>query len=218
MKKNNTTNVVEVINKCLYLHGQIHHKSIKKPNPKNMITDILITDRQAIKSILKEAIIEAITVGAVLFYDLYTDPARDIDFDIERITDFEGETGPYLQYAHTRCLSIIKKAHQNPLIPKIITYQEKWVPLLKAPEELSLIKTLGQLSMHLEKTLKYSKASQLAHFLIEVARVFGRFYRECHVLTPDLELTQARLMLVEATRRVLARGLTLLGIPLPKWM
>jgi hypothetical protein len=64
----------------------------------------------------------------------------------------------------------------------------------------------------------YAKASQLAHFLIEVTKAFGAFYRECHVLGDDRELTQARLMLVESTRRVLAQGLTLLGIPLPERM
>ena len=54
-----------------------------------------------------DAIAEAVGVGAVVFFDLSTDPVRDVELDLDRVTDFEGETGPYLQYAHTRCLSIL---------------------------------------------------------------------------------------------------------------
>jgi arginyl-tRNA synthetase len=159
-----------------------------------------------------EDVAEAVAIGAVVFHDLHTDPARDIEFDLERVVDFEGETGPYLQYAHTRCLSILRKGDRE------VRYDATIVAKLQAPEELMLLKTLGQLPLHLERTLSFAKASQLAHYLIDVTKAFGAFYRECHVLGPDAELTGARLMLVEATRRVLARGLALLGIPLPERM
>ena len=66
--------------------------------------------------------------------------------------------------------------------------------------------------------MSFSKASQLAHFLIDATKAFGAFYRECHVLGEAPDLTRARLMLVEATRRVLAQGLRLIGIPLPQKM
>ena len=77
-----------------------------------------------------------------------------------------------------------------------------------------MVKMLGQLPMHLERTLTHAKASQLANYLIDVTKAFGGFYRECRVLSEDAELSRARLMLVEATRRILAQGLGLLGIPL----
>jgi arginyl-tRNA synthetase len=163
-----------------------------------------------------EAIAEAVGLGAVVFHDLHTDPARDIEFDVERVVDFEGETGPYLQYAHTRCLSILRKAAEGGYTK--ISFDEAVLTKLVAPQELALVKTLGQLPLHLERTLAHAKASQLAHYLIDVVHAFGVFYRECHVLGDDRELTRARLMLVEATRRVLARGLGLLGIPLPERM
>ncbi|HUP58364.1 MAG TPA: DALR anticodon-binding domain-containing protein, partial [Bdellovibrionota bacterium] len=72
--------------------------------------------------------------------------------------------------------------------------------------------------LHLERTLSFAKASQLAHYLIDVTKVYGAFYRECRVLGEDAELSKARLMLVEATRRILAQGMGLLGIPLPERM
>ncbi|MBI2712503.1 MAG: arginine--tRNA ligase [Bdellovibrio sp.] len=163
---------------------------------------------------------EKVAMGAVVFADLHSDPARDVEFDLDRVVDFEGETGPYLQYAHTRCKSILRKAQEAGVVSSMndVVFQEKWVDLLVKQEELRLIKVLGQFPLHLERTLGFSKASQLAHYLIDVTKVFGAFYRECQVLGDSAELTQARLMLVEATRRVLARGLGLLGIPLPEKM
>ena len=165
-------------------------------------------------------IAEAVAIGAVVFHDLATDPARDVDFDLEKVVDFEGETGPYLQYAHTRCLSILRKARETGKAPADdLVISDKILARLGKPEELALVKTLGQLPTHLERTLTFAKASQLANYLIDVAKVFGGFYRECKVLDDsDLELTQARLLLVESTRLILARGLSLLGIPLPERM
>ncbi len=163
-----------------------------------------------------ESVAEAVALGALVFHDLHTDPVRDVEFDLERAVDFEGETGPYLQYAHTRCLSILRKASEagHPGV----AFDERLLPKLTAPEELALVKTLGQLPIHLERSLVFAKASQLAHYLIDVTKAFGTFYRECHVLGEDQELTRARLMLVEATRRVLAQGMRLLGIPRPERM
>ncbi|MGK5083328.1 arginine--tRNA ligase [Bdellovibrionota bacterium FG-1] len=162
-------------------------------------------------------ITEAVAIGAVVFHDLSTDPARDVEFDVERVVDFEGETGPYLQYAHTRCLSILRKARETGVFPTTL-FSERAVERLQKPEEIALVKILGQFPLHLERSLTLAKASQLAHYLIDVTKAFGAFYRECHVLGEELELTQARLMLVEATRRILAQGLTLMLIPLPERM
>lgn len=163
-----------------------------------------------------EEIVEKVSIAAIIFHDLHADPARDVDFDVERVVDFEGETGPYLQYAHTRCLSILRKAkeQETPLPP----FRSELLSQLKTGEEIRLVKTLGQFPLHLERTLTHRKASQLAHFLVDVVKAYGEFYRECHVLGQEKSLTEARLLLVEATRRVLAQGLYLLGIPLPERM
>ncbi len=165
-----------------------------------------------------EEISEKIAVGALLFFDLHTDPTKDVEFDVERVVDFEGETGPYLQYAHTRCQSILRKAKESGELKAPICFHPELISLLKAPEEINLVKILGRFPLHLERALEFSKASQLAHYLIDLTRVYGAFYRECHVLGQAEKLTQARLMLVESTRRILTHGLSLLGIPLPERM
>ncbi len=169
-------------------------------------------------------IVEKVSIAAIVFHDLAADPGRDVDFDVERVADFEGETGPYLQYAHTRCLSILRKAAEagTPLPSRTASTAEavvgKAVPLLRKDEEVRLVKTLGRFPIHLERTLEHRKASQLANYLIDLVKAYGEFYRECHVLGQARELTEARLLLVEATRRILAQGLHLLGIPLPERM
>ena len=99
-----------------------------------------------------------------------------------------------------------------------VFFDERLVPQLKTSEEIQLVKTLGHFPLHLERTLQHGKASALAHYLIDVTKSFGAFYRECQVLTADRDLTHARLMLVESTRRILAQGLKLIGIPLPHRM
>lgn len=159
---------------------------------------------------------EKIALGAILFNDLSSDPTKDVEFDLESMLDFEGETGPYLQYAHTRCLSILRKAEtERGLKPQFSANQAMH---MTKDEELMLLRTLGHFSLHLERTLTHCKPSHLCTYLIQIVKDFGAFYRECHVLSDDKDLTQARLMLVDATRRVLGRGLSLLGIPLPEKM
>jgi arginyl-tRNA synthetase len=198
----------------------------------NFVTleDVLELAKDRVREILKgrenlalsgealETMAEQVAVGAVLFHDLYSDPARDVEFDVDRVVDFEGETGPYLQYAHTRCLSILRKARESGELLGEVVFRPEWASVLGENEEIALLKSLGQFGLHLERSLTHAKASQLAHYLIDVTRAFGSFYRECKVLGEAEERTGARLMLVEATRRILGRGLGLLGIPLPERM
>jgi len=97
-------------------------------------------------------------------------------------------------------------------------FNKELLAFLKTEEELNLVKTLGQFPMSLERSLQNAKASNLCQYLIDVTKAFGTFYRACHVLGQEKEVTRARLLLVESTRRVLGRGLSLLGIPLPSKM
>ncbi len=165
-----------------------------------------------------ERIADQVAIGALVFADLSTDPAKDLDFDIDRVISFEGETGPYLQYAHTRCLSILRKSGEA-----IGTIAKTPLSVLRSklesPEETRLLGTLARFEEHLDRTLELRKPSQLTTYLIDLVRDFGHFYRECKVMnTGDAELTLARLSLVLATKTVLGSGLDLLGIPKPEKM
>src|SRR5690606_4288931 len=132
---------------------------------------------------LLEDTVEKVAVGAVVFNDLSTDPARDVDFDLERVLDFDGETGPYLQYAHTRCLSILRKARASgELKTETPVFHSDLVSQLQKEEEIALVRKLGQFPLALERVLTHSKANQLTEYLIDVTKNFNTFYRECRVL------------------------------------
>lgn len=165
-----------------------------------------------------ETMAEQVAIGAVIFHDLHSDPARDVEFDVDRVVDFEGETGPYLQYAQTRCLSILRKARETGELSGDVEFSAAFIAALSKDEEFALLKQLGQFGLHLERSLTHGKASQLAHYLIDVTQAFGSFYRECKVLGEGAQTTGARLMLVEATRRILGQGMALLGVPAPERM
>jgi arginyl-tRNA synthetase len=160
-------------------------------------------------------IAEQVAVGALVFADLSTDPTKDLEFDVDRVISFEGETGPYLQYAHTRCLSILKKAGAiAPAKP-----ERSALDPIRSREEIDLIRTLGRFAEALDRTLDQRKPSQLTSYLLDLCKDFGQFYRECKVMNPDEPaLTSARLALVEATKAVLGLGMDLLGIPKPERM
>jgi arginyl-tRNA synthetase len=199
----------------------------------NFVTleEVLTMAEERVREILKgrelqsenpEEIISKVALGALVFHDLHSDPVRDVEFDLDRVIDFEGETGPYLQYAHTRCTSLLEKAEAklkklpDPKDPAILT--KVTTVLGSNPHERALLSTLSRFEDSLERTLKHVKASHLAQYLVELTKAFGVFYRECHVLTDDAEITQARVLLVQATQKTLHQGLTLLGIPLPSRM
>ncbi len=159
----------------------------------------------------KKEFSEIIGVGAIIFNDLSTDRIQDVNFDLKQVLDFDGETGPYIQYAHTRCLSILKNA------PSVKTDNLLKASLLKleAKEEIHLLKKLARFPLVLDSVLEHSKPSLLAHFLIDITKAFNLFYRTHKVLTDDSLTTQARLALVLATQKTLKKGLFLLGIKTP---
>lgn len=174
--------------------------------------------RPALSETEIKTIAEQVAVGALVFADLSTDPTKDLDFDVDRVISFEGETGPYLQYAHTRCLSIIKKSGIDSAAIRKVDVKSV-AKLCTSQEEVFLVKMLGKFPMVLERTLESRKPSQLTTYLIDLTKDFGAFYRECKVMNPDhKELELARLSLVEATRSIMASGLDLLGIPKPEKM
>ncbi len=161
-------------------------------------------------------IADQVAIGALVFADLSTDPTKDLEFDIERVISFEGETGPYLQYAHTRCKSIVRKAEAESLLAP--PAPGDFVHLNSEPE-LFLIKQLLRMPIALDRVLTTRKPSGLASYLVDLVQDFNLFYRECKVLDAAApEQTRARLALVQATQKVLALGLDLLGIPKPERM
>jgi len=161
----------------------------------------------------KESAARVVGLGAVRFGDLSNDRIKNIEFDWEKALDFSGETAAYIQYAHARICSILRKAGTE-----YSGWDDSAASLLIKEEEVSLIKALALLPDKILASAENYRPSILARYLIDVAREFNRFYHNCPVLGSEDELKHGRLLLVNATRQVIANGLALLGIIAPEEM
>jgi arginyl-tRNA synthetase len=152
-------------------------------------------------------------IGAVKYADLSTDRVRDYVFDWERMLSFDGNTAPYLQYAHARICSIFRRAGIDRASVASTTLS------VVEPQERDLaLKILGFESAILDTLERYSP-HRLCTYLYELATAFTAFYEHCPVLKADDDAIRAsRLALCDLTARVMNRGLGLLGIDAPEQM
>jgi len=156
-------------------------------------------------------------IGAVIFSDLSVRRTRDVVFDWDRMLDFEGDTGPYVQYAHARLCSILRKAGQQ--VSEGVDFSR-----LSLPEEWVLLRHLERFPAAIRRAADENEPSVIAGYLLELCADFSSYYsagmREpaLRVLCPDEATRAARLLLVDAARHVIRKGLGLLGIAAPERM
>lgn len=155
------------------------------------------------------ATVRAVGVCALKFEMVFRDVNKPIIFDAEKVCDFEGDTGPYLQYTHARCNSILLKLDR-----KLDRLDEAGA--LTADAEYRVVRQLQGFPGVVEEVAKGYQISLIAKYALELAKLFNSFYHECRVVGDEKE--GARAQLVDATRAVLARCLDLLGIAAPKEM
>ena len=153
----------------------------------------------------KEEVAKKIEVGAVIFTYLKNSREKDIVFDWKEILSFDGETGPYVQYAYARAKSILRRAEG---ISKEVEYSK-----LSSKEEFELVKTLDNFKNQILLALDKLEPSIVTRYTIEVAKAFNKFYNAHSILNLEDEVLKAtRLKLVEASAQVIKNGLDLLGI------
>ncbi|MCB4985365.1 arginine--tRNA ligase [Streptococcus mutans] len=157
----------------------------------------------------KEAVAHAVGVGAIKFYDLKTDRTNGYDFDLEAMVSFEGETGPYVQYAHARIQSILRKADFQPQAAE--NYQ------LNDTESWEIIKLIQDFPNTIVKAADNFEPSLIARFAIHLAQSFNKYYAHTRILDDSPE-RDSRLALSYATATVLKEALTLLGVEAPNEM
>ncbi|MBC8500358.1 MAG: arginine--tRNA ligase [Nanoarchaeota archaeon] len=148
--------------------------------------------------------------GALKFFILKYEPAKDFVFNPKESISFEGETGPYIQYAHARISSILDKSKDKPIG---VDYSK-----LNSKEEQLLISKLAEYPKKVEEASNNYKPSLVSRYLLELAQNFNEFYHEHPILRTEPTLRGARIALILAIKRVLKNGLALLGIEAPEKM
>ena len=151
-------------------------------------------------------------IGAVIFNDLSNSRIKDEIFDWDIMLNFNGETGPYIQYMCVRTKSVLEKAGY---IPEL-----KDVDLSKLDDENSknLVNILYNFNQTLVNVTEKEEPSILSRYLISLAKEYSSFYNNCHILNEDKSLQDARLYLTYMVKTVLEKGLNLLGIQVPDKM
>ena len=159
----------------------------------------------------KEEVAKKVGIGAVIFNDLYNNRIKDVVFSWDRMLNFDGETGPYVQYAHARACSILKNAP---------TFTTEQIDYSKLDDETSMqvCKLLETFPEKLKDAAAKLEPYLLTRHLVAIAQAFNKFYHDNRILVDDEALKQARLSVVVAVKNVLATGLTLLGIDAPEQM
>lgn len=158
----------------------------------------------------KDGVARQIGVGAVVFFVLYNNRIKDIDFWWDRALNFEGETGPYVMYTHARCCSVLRKAGECDAQPDFAA--------LSDPEAQDVVRLIGQFPEVARQALSRSEPSLITRFSVDLAQAYNKFYYEHKVMVDDLGARKARILLTRATRDLLRNALYLIGIEAPERM
>ncbi len=160
----------------------------------------------------KEQEAQKIGIGAIIFNNLGTNIIKDQIFDWNTVLNFNGETGPYIQYVYVRTKSVLEKADYVPSLAQVD------FSLLTDKQSLQVISNLYQFGDILKTVVEKNEPSILARFLINLSQSYSNFYNENKIITQDKALTNARLYLTKSVGNVLKIGCNLLGIQMPNKM
>jgi arginyl-tRNA synthetase len=161
----------------------------------------------------RAAVARIVGIGAVKYADLSTDRIKDYVFDWDRMLSFDGNTAPYLQYAHARICSIFRRSGIDRASVRSVE------PLLGTPQERALALRLLAFDSAVWDTVERASPHRLCGYLYDLACDFTAFYEHCPVLkAADDGVRTSRLALCDLTARILERGLGLLGITAPEQM
>lgn len=160
----------------------------------------------------KDEVARKVGVGAVIFNDLANSRIKDEIFDWDTILNFQGETGPYIQYTYVRTKSVIEKAGGIPEISNVNT------ELLQDEYSIRLAKLIYEFEDILVQVTDKNEPSILSRYLIDAAKAYSNFYNENKIINDDKALQDARVYLTYSVGRILKTGAALLGIEMPDKM
>ena len=158
----------------------------------------------------KEEVARQVGIGAVIYTDLQNSRIKDIDFRWDRMLNFDGETGPYVQYTHTRCCSVLRKAEGCTAEPD---YRA-----LADDEAQALLRLLNRFPEAVEEARERNEPFMVTRHTTLIAQAYNKFYYEHRILDDDPAAAAARVMLTRAARDTIRTGLYLIGIEAPEKM
>ena len=185
------------------------------------LEDILNDSIEKVKKIIdeknanlenKDEIARKVGVGAIIFNDLANSRIKDEIFDWDMLLNFQGETGPYIQYIYVRTKGVLEKAGYVP------NFKDVDFSVIQEKEVIDIIKNIYGFSDVIKLAADKNEPSILSRYLIDLAQSFSNFYNEYKVITEDKKVQDARLYLTYAVGTVLKTGVELLGMEMPDKM
>ena len=158
----------------------------------------------------KDAAAKVVGIGSVIFFVLYNNRIKDIDFSWDRALNFDGETGPYVQYTHARSCSVLRKAGECDAQPD---YEA-----LSGVDAQNVIRILEQFPATVREAVDRNEPSMVTRYSVGLAQAFNKFYYESRILDDDMAARAAKLELTRAARQTIATALNLIGVEAPERM
>ena len=165
-----------------------------------------------------EEITSQVGIGAVVFNELSNNRIKDYTFKWDQILNFDGETGPYVQYTHARCASLLRKAGENIVAKAQDPKNVDFALLAKSDSAYELTKLIYAFPGVVEQAGEKYEPSIITRHIIDIAQCFNKFYHDEHIIVDDEVEKISKIALVIATKRVIATGIGLLGMKAPERM
>ncbi len=159
----------------------------------------------------KDEVAEDVGIGAVIFHDLFNSRIKDVVFSWDKVLNFDGESGPYVQYTHARCHSVLEKIGG-------VDFDQVDFNLITDSSSKEIVKLLYSYPDKLVEAAYKNEPFIITRYLVDVTKAFNKFYNDNKINVEDIKLKNSRGIIVFAVKNILSNGLNLLGIKAPERM